>query len=110
VCDFLGIAHLLRRAPAALSGGEKQRVAIGRALLSGARFLMMDEPLSSLDAARRAEVMALIARIRDDLRLPILYVSHDHGEVARLAGQVVRLGDGSVGFATGLSQAQHAVA
>jgi len=89
--DFLGIAPLLQRWPRTLSGGEAQRVAIGRALLSGPRFLLMDEPLSSLDMARRAEVMQVIERIRDALGLPILYVSHDRAEVDRLASQVVPL-------------------
>jgi molybdate transport system ATP-binding protein len=88
---FLGIGHLLDRWPRTLSGGEAQRVAIGRALLRGPRFLLMDEPLSSLDAARREEVMAVVARIRDELRLPILYVSHDRGEVDRLATTVISL-------------------
>lgn len=87
--DFLGIAHLLQRMPATLSGGEAQRVAIGRALLSGPEFLLMDEPLSSLDAPRREEIMRVIERIRDELRLPILYVSHDRAEVERLAGHIV---------------------
>lgn len=90
--EFLGIGHLLQRMPATLSGGEAQRVAIGRALLSGPRFLLMDEPLSSLDAARREEIMTVIERIRDELALPILYVSHDRAEVDRLAGHVVELG------------------
>jgi molybdate transport system ATP-binding protein len=89
---FLGIGHLLARMPRTLSGGEAQRVAIGRALLSGPRFLLMDEPLSSLDAARREEIMAVIERVRDELRLPILYVSHDRLEVERLAGTVVTMG------------------
>jgi molybdate transport system ATP-binding protein len=66
-------------------------VALGRALLSGPSFLLMDEPLSSLDAPRREEIMAVIERIRDELRLPILYVSHDRGEVERLAGEVIAL-------------------
>ena len=87
--DFLGIGHLLDRMPATLSGGEAQRVAIGRALLAGPRFLLMDEPLSSLDAGRREEIMGLIERIRDELRLPILYVSHDRAEVERLADQII---------------------
>lgn len=82
---FLGIGGLLDRWPRSLSGGEAQRVAIGRALLSGARFLLMDEPLASLDAARREEIMQVVERIRDDLKLPILYVSHDRREVDRLA-------------------------
>jgi molybdate transport system ATP-binding protein len=91
VADFLGIAHLLDRWPQTLSGGEAQRVAIGRALLSGPRFLLMDEPLASLDQARRREIMALIERVRDELGLPILYVSHDRAEVERLAGHVVEM-------------------
>ena len=90
--DFLGIAHLLHRMPRTLSGGEAQRVAIGRALLSGPRYLLMDEPLSSLDAARRGEIMTVIERIRDELGLPILYVTHDREEVRRLADQVVEIG------------------
>jgi molybdate transport system ATP-binding protein len=89
---FLGIGHLLARMPRTLSGGEAQRVAIGRALLRGPRFLLMDEPLSSLDAARREEIMAVIERIRDELRLPILYVSHDRAEVDRLADTVIAIG------------------
>ncbi|HZV58447.1 MAG TPA: ATP-binding cassette domain-containing protein [Sphingobium sp.] len=89
--DFLGIAHLLDRWPATLSGGEAQRVAIGRALLSGPRFLLMDEPLSSLDAPRRAEIMTVIERIRDEIKLPILYVSHDRTEIDRLATTTIRL-------------------
>lgn len=91
VVSFLGIRHLLNRWPRTLSGGESQRVAIGRALLSGPRFLLMDEPLSSLDAPRREEVMRVIERIRDELGLPILYVSHDRGEVERLATTIVDL-------------------
>ena len=89
---FLGIAALLDRWPRTLSGGEAQRVAIGRALLSGPRFLLMDEPLASLDLARRGEVMGLIERVRDELGLPILYVSHDRREVDRLAATVVEMG------------------
>lgn len=90
-CRFLGIAGLLERMPATLSGGEAQRVAIGRALLSGPRFLLLDEPLSSLDRPRREEIMGLIERIRDELALPMLYVSHDRAEVDRLADAVVEL-------------------
>lgn len=88
---FLGIGHLLDRMPQTLSGGEAQRVAIGRALLSGPRFLLMDEPLSSLDMARRDEILALIERIRDELGLPILYVTHDRAEVERLAARVIEI-------------------
>lgn len=89
--DFLGIGHLLDRWPATLSGGEAQRVAIGRALLSGARCLLMDEPLSSLDRARREEIIRVILRIRDEMELPILYVTHDRTEIDRLASSVVEL-------------------
>lgn len=89
--EFLGISHLLDRMPATLSGGEAQRVAIGRALLSGPRFLLMDEPLASVDAARRGEILTLIERIRDELGVPILYVSHDRAEVDRLAGRVIAI-------------------
>jgi len=88
---FLGIGHLLHRWPHTLSGGEAQRVAIGRALLSAPRFLLMDEPLSSLDVGRREEVMRVIERVRDELALPILYVSHDRAEVERLATRIVTL-------------------
>lgn len=90
-CAFLDIAPLLARRPCTLSGGEAQRVAIGRALLSGPRFLLMDEPLSSLDDARREAILRVIERIRDELALPILLVSHDRAEVARLADHVVEM-------------------
>ncbi|MGE4432143.1 MAG: molybdenum ABC transporter ATP-binding protein [Sphingobium sp.] len=91
-CDFLGIGHLLDRWPRSLSGGEAQRVAIGRALLSAPRFLLMDEPLTSLDLPRREEIMRVIERIATELRLPILYVSHDRQEIERLATTVIALG------------------
>ena len=87
--SFLGIEPLMDRMAPTLSGGEAQRVAIGRALLSGPRCLLMDEPLASLDQARREEIMQVIERIRDELKLPILYVSHDRDEVDRLADQVI---------------------
>jgi molybdate transport system ATP-binding protein len=89
VCAFLGITHLLDRWPRTLSGGEAQRVAIGRALLAGPRLLLMDEPLSSLDAPRREEILTVIERIRDELRVPILYVTHDRAEIDRLAAEMV---------------------
>ena len=91
--QFLGIGDLLDRWPHSLSGGEAQRVAIGRALLAGPEILLMDEPLSSLDAARRGDIMVVIERIRDELKLPILYVSHDRVEVDRLATSVVAIGE-----------------
>ncbi|MGN6375736.1 MAG: ATP-binding cassette domain-containing protein [Sphingomonas sp.] len=88
---FLGIGHLLDRWPRTLSGGEARRVAIGRALLSGPRFLLFDEPLSSLDRPRRDEIMRAIEHIRDVLKLPILMVTHDPEEAERLATRIVRL-------------------
>jgi molybdate transport system ATP-binding protein len=91
VADLLGIGHLLGRAPDTLSGGEARRVAIGRALLAAPRFLLLDEPTASLDPARAEELRALLERLRDSLRLPILLVSHDAAEVERLAGHVVSL-------------------
>jgi molybdate transport system ATP-binding protein len=84
-------ADLLGRWPATLSGGEMRRVAIGRALLAAPRFLLLDEPFASLDAERAEALMALVERIRDELEIPILLVSHDRAEVERLAGRVVTL-------------------
>ena len=94
VVDLLGIAALVDRRPASLSGGEKQRVAIGRALLASPRLLLMDEPLASLDDARKAEILPYIERLRDELRLPIVYVSHAIEEVARIADTLVLLAAG----------------
>lgn len=96
VVDLLGIGHLLARSPGRLSGGETQRVAIGRALLASPRLLLMDEPLAALDAARREEILPYIERLRDESRIPIVYVSHAIAEVARLANTVVLLGNGRV--------------
>jgi molybdate transport system ATP-binding protein len=89
VVDLLGIGSLLERRPGRLSGGEKQRVAIGRALLANPRLLLMDEPLASLDEARKAEILHYIERVRDESKVPIVYVSHSIAEVARLAMTVV---------------------
>jgi molybdate transport system ATP-binding protein len=91
VVEMLGVTALLGRAPDKLSGGERQRVAIARTLLSGPRLLLMDEPLSSLDAASKAEVMPYLEALHRRLRLPVVYVSHDAGEVARLADRVMRM-------------------
>ena len=91
IIAMLGIGGLLARWPNALSGGEKQRVAIGRALLTRPRLLLLDEPLASVDAARRDEILDYVERVRDELRTPILYVTHAMREVKRLAGAVVRL-------------------
>lgn len=96
IVDMLGIAPLLSRAPATLSGGEKQRVAIGRALLSAPDMLLMDEPLAALDAARKDEILPYLERLRDHAGLPILYVSHAMAEVARLANTLVLLENGQV--------------
>src|SRR6185369_17584823 len=85
IAVLLDIAALLDRRPGRLSGGEKQRVAIGRALLSNPRLLLMDEPLASLDEQKKAEILPYIERLRDEMRLPIVYVSHSMAEVVRLA-------------------------
>lgn len=94
VVDLLGLETLLQRASWTLSGGERQRVAIGRALLAQPRILLMDEPLASLDMPRKTEVIDYIERLRNDLRIPILYVTHSVGEISRLADTVVILEDG----------------
>lgn len=96
ITDLLGIAALLHRRPGALSGGERQRVALGRAILSNPQLLLMDEPLAALDDARKAEILPYLERLRDDLHLPILYVSHSMAEVARLATTIVLLDAGRV--------------
>lgn len=96
VIELLSLSHLLTRRPKDLSGGEKQRVAIGRALLSGPRMLLADEPLAALDAARKAEILRYFERLRDELSIPILYVSHSAAEVARLATTIVVLENGRV--------------
>ena len=96
VIDMLGIGHLLDRRPAMLSGGEKQRVAIGRALLASPQIILADEPLASLDDARKAEILPYFERLRDEVSIPVLYVSHAAAEVARLATTVVAIQDGSV--------------
>jgi molybdate transport system ATP-binding protein len=89
VVELLGIGHLLDRRPRTLSGGERQRVAIGRALLAQPRLLVMDEPLASLDAARKDEILPYLMRLKTTLKLPILYVTHALEEVARLADTLV---------------------
>ncbi|WP_033921598.1 ATP-binding cassette domain-containing protein [Sphingomonas sp. 37zxx] len=91
VVGFLDIERLLRRWPASLSGGEARRVAIGRALLSAPRFLLLDEPLSFLDHARREEIARVIEDVRDRLKLPILLVTHDRAEAERLGTSIVAM-------------------
>jgi molybdate transport system ATP-binding protein len=98
--DLLGIGHLLARRPARLSGGEKQRVAVGRALLTSPSLLLMDEPLASLDNARKGEVLPFVARLPREFSIPILYVSHSLDEILNLADAVVLLESGKV-VATG---------
>ena len=96
VVELLGIGALLDRRPGRLSGGEKQRVAIGRALLAGPRLLLMDEPLASLDARRKDEILPYLERLRDQANVPIIYVSHSIAEVTRLATTIVLISDGRV--------------
>jgi molybdate transport system ATP-binding protein len=96
IVELLGIGLLLERRPGKLSGGEKQRVAIGRALLSAPRLLLMDEPLAALDDLRKAEILPYLERLRDETSTPIVYVSHSVSEVARLADKVVIMKDGRV--------------
>ncbi len=96
VVEMLGIGGLLDRRPDTLSGGEKQRVAIGRALLSDPDILLMDEPLAALDEQRKEDILPYLERLRDEARLPILYVSHSMAEVARLADTLIVLRDGQV--------------
>jgi molybdate transport system ATP-binding protein len=96
VLDLLGIAHLMDRRPGALSGGEKQRVTIGRALLTSPRILLLDEPLASLDDSRKEEILPFIERLRDEADVPIIYVSHSISEVTRLATTVVVIQDGRI--------------
>ncbi len=96
VVALLGVGPLLARRPHQLSGGEKQRVALGRALLSQPRLLLLDEPLASLDRPRRDEVLPYLERARDALRIPMVYISHQFEEVVRLATHVVLLEHGRV--------------
>jgi molybdate transport system ATP-binding protein len=95
VVAMLDIAHLLARRPGNLSGGERQRIAIGRALLMRPRLLLLDEPLASLDAARKREIFPYLLRLRDET-VPMIYVSHHAAEVKRIATTIVRIEDGRV--------------
>jgi molybdate transport system ATP-binding protein len=96
IVQLLDLEGLLQRRPGKLSGGEKQRVALGRALLSRPRLLLMDEPLGSLDEERKSDILPYLIRLRDQAGVPMVYVSHDAGEVRRLATQVIRVQGGKI--------------
>lgn len=96
VVELLGIGHLLRRRVHELSGGERQRVAIARALATAPRLLLLDEPLAALDTARRQDILPWLERMRDELRIPMIYVTHAAAELVRLANHVVVLEHGRV--------------
>ena len=96
IVDLLDIGHVLERRPGKLSGGERQRVAVGRALLMRPRLLLLDEPLASLDSARKREILPYLERLRDEAAVPMVYVSHHAGELRRIATSVVRLDGGRV--------------
>lgn len=94
IVALLDLGELLGRRPQGLSGGEKQRVALGRALLANPRLLLMDEPLAALDQARKEEVLPFLERLRDELAIPIVYVTHSMEEIVRLADTLVLISDG----------------
>jgi molybdate transport system ATP-binding protein len=96
VVELLNLGPLLDRRPGKLSGGERQRVAVGRALLTRPRLLLLDEPLASLDQPRKQDILPYLERLRDEARVPIIYVSHDAAEVRRIATRVVRIEEGRV--------------
>ncbi len=96
VTDLLDIGHLLGRRPGRLSGGERQRVALGRALLSRPRLLLLDEPLGSLDEGRKEEILPYLTRLRDEAKVPMVYVSHDAAELRQLATRIVMLRRGRI--------------
>jgi molybdate transport system ATP-binding protein len=102
VTEMLDVGNLLDRRPGKLSGGERQRVAIGRALLMRPRLLLLDEPLASLDAARKGDILPYLERLRDEGRVPMIYVSHDASEVKRVATRVVTVDAGRVTAAGGV--------
>jgi molybdate transport system ATP-binding protein len=96
IIGLLDISHLMDRRPGKLSGGERQRIAIGRALLMRPRLLLLDEPLASLDVARKREILPYLERLRDEVGVPMVYVSHQAAELRRIATSVVRLSAGKV--------------
>jgi len=103
VVELLNIGHLLERRPGKLSGGERQRVAVGRALLMRPRLLLLDEPLASLDTALKRDILPYLERLRDEARVPIIYVSHNAAEIKRIASHIVWIEDGKV-IATGTTE------
>ena len=104
VIDALGLNSLLARDPGSLSGGEQQRVAMGRALLHGPQVLLMDEPLSALDVARKAEIIPYIERLAAEFAIPVVYVTHNVEEVTRLASTMVLLADGRIAAKGGVAE------
>lgn len=102
VVELLDIGHLLDRRPGRLSGGERQRIAVGRALLMRPRLLLLDEPLASLDSARKRDILPYLERLRDEAQVPMIYVSHNATEVKRIASLVVWLDGGRVTTAGGI--------
>jgi molybdate transport system ATP-binding protein len=102
IVAMLDIGHLLGRRPGKLSGGERQRVAIGRALLMRPQLLLLDEPLASLDAGRKAEIMPYLERLRDEAGVPMIYVTHQAEDARRLATTVVRVEAGRIAAIGGL--------
>ena len=106
IVELLGIAHLLKRLPDCLSGGERQRVAIARALALNPQILLMDEPLASLDAKRKHEILPFLSRLHSELAIPVLYVTHSQQEVAQLADTLVIMEDGRVQASGPLAEMQ----
>ncbi|ETR78210.1 molybdenum ABC transporter ATP-binding protein [Afipia sp. P52-10] len=102
IVQLLHLEALLDRRPGKLSGGEKQRVALGRALLARPRLLLLDEPIASLDKERKAEILPYLIRLRDQAGIPMVYVSHEADEVRLLANQVIRLQAGKVAARGGI--------
>jgi molybdate transport system ATP-binding protein len=104
VADLLGIRHLLKRRIGGLSGGEQQRISIGRALLAQPRLLLMDEPLAAVDARRKSEILPFIESLHTELRIPLIYISHDPDEILRIADQVALIVEGKLVTVGGMEE------